>query len=272
MVSIFNVSLCWVQYTLPFADFKGYRLHKEICDFYDYVKPRHFEREVREDLVSRLECCMSKLYPGMIVEPFGSFASGLYLPTADMDLVVISDDYRRGGYARLGTTRSFMYRLAKQLGRAGMTQAESVEVIWHAKVPIIKFVDRLTGLKVDLSFESYTGITALETFQLWRKQFPAMPALVTLVKQFLLIRGLNEVFTGGLGGFSVTCLVVSMLQHLPQIQSGSMNQQHHLGELFMDFLDLYGNKFNLVTTAISMNPPGYFPKVRASERDQDIIN
>lgn len=227
------------------------------------MKPHHFERIVREDLVTRLESCISKLYPGISVEPFGSFASGLYLPIADMDLVVISDDYRRGGYARLGTSRSFMHRLAKQLSRAGMTQADSVEVIWHAKVPIIKFVDQLTGLKVDLSFENLTGIDALKTFGSWKKQFPAMPALVTLVKQFLLIRGLNEVFTGGLGGFSVTCLVVSMLQHLPQIQSGNMNQEHHLGELFMDFLDLYGNKFNLVTTAISMDPPGYFPKVRA---------
>lgn len=247
---------------LAFADYRFSRLHKEICDYYDYVKPRHFERKIREDLVLRLESCMSKLYPGITVESFGSFASGLYLPTADMDLVIISDEYRKSGYARLGTTLSFMHRFAKQLGRAGMTRPESVEVIWHAKVPIIKFVDRLTGLKVDLSFENVSGIVALETFHIWKKQFPAMPVLVTLVKQFLLIRGLNEVFTGGLGGFTVICIVVSMLQHLPQLQSGNMNQEHHLGELFMNFLDLYGNKFNLVTNAISMDPPGYFPKVR----------
>lgn len=37
-------------------------------------------------------------------------------------------------------------------------------------------------------------------------------ALVLLVKAFLNQRGMNEVFTGGLGSYSIICLVVSFLQ------------------------------------------------------------
>jgi non-canonical poly(A) RNA polymerase PAPD5/7 len=39
-----------------------------------------------------------------------------------------------------------------------------------------------------------------------------------------------------------------------------MVQEHHLGELLLDFFDLYGNKFNMTTTAIRMKPPGYIVK------------
>ena len=136
-----------------------------------------------------------------------------------------------------------------------------VELIRGAKVPLVKFIDSRTGLKVDVSFENTTGLKAIETFRYWKKQYPAMPVLVTLIKHFLAMRGLNEPVNGGIGGFSVICLVVSMLQQMPDIQSRSKNGEHYYGDLLMDFFDLYGNRFNYQTMAISLNPPGYIPKV-----------
>jgi non-canonical poly(A) RNA polymerase PAPD5/7 len=40
-----------------------------------------------------------------------------------------------------------------------------------------------------------------------------------------------------------------------------MIPEHHLGEVLMEFLDLYGNQFDVSTTAISTNPPQYISKV-----------
>jgi non-canonical poly(A) RNA polymerase PAPD5/7 len=48
---------------------------------------------------------------------------------------------------------------------------------------------------------------------------------------------------------------------MPQVQSRSMIPEHHLGEVLMEFLDLYGNQFDVSTTAISTNPPQYISKV-----------
>jgi non-canonical poly(A) RNA polymerase PAPD5/7 len=75
------------------------------------------------------------------------------------------------------------------------------------------------------------------------------------------MRGLNEPVNGGIGGFSVICLVVSLLQLMPQVQSGTMIPEHNLGEILMEFLDLYGNQFDSVTNAIVLKPPGYVNKV-----------
>lgn len=195
------------------------------------------------------------------VHCFGSFAAGLYLPNADMDLVVVSNEFIRSGQKTACQTNASMHRFAKYLRNASIAQADSIEVIVHAKVPLIKFVDLVTGIRVDISFENMTGLVANETFCIWKRQFPAMPILVTVIKQFLMMRGLNEVVNGGLGGFSAICLVTSLLQNMPRVQSGELVPEHHLGEMLIEFLDFYGNQLDTSRTGIMMSPPGYFAKV-----------
>ncbi len=238
-----------------------FRLHKEICDFYEYVKPLDSEQALRDDIIRRMTQFTYRKYPRTRIDAFGSFAAGLYLPTADMDLVLTSERFRQYGHPELQSNLKWMRKFGNELANDGFVQPGSLEVIAQAKVPIIKFVDRVTGLKVDLSFENMTGVAANHTFREWKAQYPAMPVIVTLVKQFLLMRGLSEVFTGGLGGFTVTCLVVSLLQHMPAVHSGNMKSEHNLGEILLNFFDLYGNKFRMFNTGISVRPPGYFRKV-----------
>lgn len=240
---------------------KSGRLHKEICDFYDFVRPQSYEQKVREELLDRLQTIIAKQFHRCDVYCFGSFAAGLYLPNADMDVVVISEGFSVSGVKMACQNSGHMHRFGSYLRRSGVAEENSVEVISSAKVPLIKFVDRITGIRVDMSFENHTGLTANDTVSAWKSQFPAMPIIVTLIKQFLLMRGLNEVVNGGLGGFSVTCLVTSLLQNLPQIQSGELIPEQHLGEILIEFLDLYGNRLDRNRTGIMMNPPGYFEKV-----------
>lgn len=137
-----------------------------------------------------------------------------------------------------------------------MVAPNSIEVIAHARVPILKFVDKYTGIRVDMSFDNDSGLVANETFHNWKAEYPAMPVIVAVVKQFLLLRGLNEVPTGGLGGFSITCIVTSLLQHMPH---GHVEQ--NLGSILLEFFDFYGNFFDYENVGIRLNPPGYFNKV-----------
>jgi len=238
------------------------RLHKEIVDFYEHIRPQDFEERIRGQLVDQLKKLCRASFRDADMYAFGSFPSGLYLPTGDLDLVLCSDAvFAGGGFPKYSHHRT-LYMLKSILVGSGVAATEGdVELIRGAKVPLVKFIDSRTGLKVDVSFENTTGIKAIETFRYWKKQYPAMPVLVTLIKHFLAMRGLNEPVNGGIGGFSVICLVVSMLQQMPDIQSRSKNGEHYYGDLLMDFFDLYGNRFNYQTMAISLNPPGYIPKV-----------
>ncbi|EOD49937.1 putative topoisomerase family protein [Neofusicoccum parvum UCRNP2] len=207
-------------------------LHKEISDFYDYVKPHPFEDEIRRDLVKRIERSLQVAFHGK--------------------------QFFRNGQGSF--QKRDLYKVSSVLERDGISQPGATEVVAKARVPIVKLVDRVTGLKVDISFDNQTGIVANKTFQEWKKIYPAMPVIATLVKQFLAMRGLNEVYTGGLGGFSVICLVVSLIHTMPVRQSNNHTADSDFGELLLNFFDLYGNKFNLNTTRISLNPIEYVVK------------
>lgn len=45
--------------------------------------------------------------------------------------------------------------------------------------------------------------------------YPVLPYLIFVLKQFLLQRDLNEVFTGGISSYSLILMVISFLQVLP---------------------------------------------------------
>lgn len=235
----------------------------EVKDFYEHVKPRVFEERLRTKLVDDLNRLFSTKgrWPDRKMYPFGSFMSGLYLPTGDMDLVFCSVGFANGGHAKAFVPNQHGH-LVRLLQSQNVAVHNRIESIRKARVPLAKYVDRTTGLKVDISFENTGGLVAIGTFKAWKEQYPVMPILVTVIKQFLLMRGLNEPVNGGIGGFSVICMVVSMLQLMPPVQSGDMIPEHHLGSLLMHFFDLYGNRFNYKSTALRLNPPGYVNKVR----------
>lgn len=179
-----------------------------------------------------------------------------------MDIVVCSSSFMRNGPPKYLSAKSWLYKFQKFLTMQQVAEPTSIEVIAHARIPLVKYVDKATGLKVDVSFENFGGVDAIQTFRQWKEQYPAMPILVTVIKHFLLMRGLNEPVNGGIGGFSVICLVVSMLQLMPQVQSRNLIPEHHLGEMLLEFLDLYGHHFNYRAVAIStVRPIGYMKKV-----------
>lgn len=240
-------------------------LHKEIVDLYEHVRPCDFENRIRDGLVQELRRFCRKWFKDADVYAFGSFTSGLYLPNADMDLVVCSDQFIKTGRSKYHS-KNFLYRFSQVLEANRCAFDNEIEIISRAKVPLVKYLERKTGLKMDISFERMDGINAIKTFQLWKEQYPAMPVLVTLIKHFLMMRALNEPVNGGIGGFSVICLVVSMLQMNPQVQSRNLVPEHHLGQMLLEFFDLYGNRFNYETTAIRLSPPGYVSKACTEPR------
>lgn len=236
----------------------------EICDFERYVAAQDFEHTVRLDLIQRTSVVLSHFdqyrAEGGQLHAFGSFASDLYLPDADMDLVALSPAFLNNGVPMLCAGPHQIKKAGRHIEKSGLARAGSLAIIPHARVPLIKWIDRMTGIKVDLSFENVSGIRAITTIAQWRAQFPAMPAIVKLIKQLLVMRGLTDVSVGGLGGFTIICLVVSMMQHMPEMQAGAMSGEQNYGEILMNFLELYGSRLDIFRTGITMDPPGYFEK------------
>lgn len=82
-----------------------------------------------------------------------------------------------------------------------------------------------------------------------------------ITKAFLTVRNLNEVYTGGLGSYSIVCLAVSFLQMHPKIRRGEIDPEENLGVLLIEFFELYGKHFNYDEVGVSLTDGGtYFNK------------
>ncbi|KAG7877665.1 hypothetical protein KL937_004535 [Ogataea polymorpha] len=231
-------------------------LTMEIKDFIKYISPSAEEIKARNDTVGKLRECITGMWPDAEVHCFGSFATDLYLPGSDIDMVVVSKA-RNNKY----DNRSSLYQLSSYIRnhRLGV----NVEAIAKAKVPIIKFVDPTTKIHIDISFERTNGIKAAELIISWLKDTPGLRELVLIVKQFLSVRKLNIVHTGGLGGFATICLVRSFLKLHPRVATKSIDPLENLGVLLIEFFELYGYNFGYDNTAIAFDEDGepyYVPK------------
>ncbi|CAG5852323.1 unnamed protein product [Menidia menidia] len=289
-------------------------LHEEIKDFYAYISPRPEEEKMRLEVVDRIkgviyglwpsaECCLRHVIgatSGLIAPPdfdpahraasfkvqvFGSFSTGLYLPTSDIDLVVF------GKWETLP-----LWTLEEALRKRNVADENSIKVLDKATVPIIKLTDSFTEVKVDISFNVKSGVKAARLIKefkevraaalkaLWTaasgfcgcdgvctssgfkcsshstrllpSKYPVLPYLVLVLKQFLLQRDLNEVFTGGIGSYSLFLMAVSFLQlhYRDDVCSPNIN----IGVLLIEFFELYGRHFNYLKTGIRIKDGGCY--------------
>lgn len=79
-------------------------------------------------------------------------------------------------------------------------------------MPVIKFVESLTHLKVDIIVSSTNGVECADYVSDVLDRYPGARKLTLIAKHMVALRHLNEVFTGGIGGYGLVCMVISFLQ------------------------------------------------------------
>ncbi|CAL1539391.1 unnamed protein product [Lymnaea stagnalis] len=236
-------------------------LHEEIIDFYEHMSPQPQEESMRKAVVDRLRSVIKGLWPNAKVEIFGSFRTGLYLPTSDIDLVVFGN-----------WDSQPLFTLQNELVARKVAHPSTIKVLDKASVPIVKLTDSESDVKVDVSFNTDSnqnfGVESARLIKDYMKEYDCLKYLVLVLKQFLLQRDLNEVFTGGISSYSLTLLAISFLQLHPR--ANATKAQVNLGILLIEFFELYGRNFNYLTTAIRIKNGGaYLPK---DELSKDMEN
>lgn len=233
-------------------------LHEEIEDFYKYMSPTPEEHQMRLAVVERIKKVVNSLWPEATVEIFGSFCTGLYLPTSDIDLVVFGK-----------WNKTPLWDLEKALLDHNIADSDSVKVLEKASVPIVKLTDAKTDVKIDISFNMTNGVRSAKLIKEFIKSYPTLPKLVLVLKQFLLERDLNEVFTGGISSYSLILLTISFLQLHPQNYDVSASNVN-LGKLLIEFFELYGRLFNYFKTGIRIKDGGAY--ITKEELQRDMID
>jgi len=287
-----HMLVCFRMHICPIFTFarNACRLNQEVDAFVDYISPTPEEHETRGMIVHWIRKTVIAEFPDAEVVPFGSFATKMYLPTGcdysthsidfcdlmpplhrDIDLVVNSPSIKTGDI------KSILYRLAYILRRSNITN--NIEVLAKTKVPIVKFVTLHGRFPVDISVNQPNGIRAVDVINRFVKELPAAKPLILIIKSFLNQRSMNEVFTGGLGSYSIVCMVVSflqvsiraltmtgdtvtssirILQMHPKIRRCAIDPMENLGVLLVEFFETYGRFFSYDHVGISLRNGGHY--------------
>ena len=89
---------------------------------------------------------------------FGSSKTGLFLPTSDIDMVVI------GKWELIP-----LFTLESALLEAEITTKDMIKVLDKASVPIIKLTDVKTSVRVDISFNTMNGLSSVSLIKVENK-------------------------------------------------------------------------------------------------------
>ncbi|XP_022886672.1 non-canonical poly(A) RNA polymerase PAPD5-like isoform X2 [Olea europaea var. sylvestris] len=248
------------------------QLHREIIDFCDFLSPTPEEQTSRNAAIESVSDVIKYIWGNAKVEVFGSFKTGLYLPSSDVDVVILGSEIRS---PQLG-----LQALSRALSQKGI--AKKIQVIARARVPIVKFVEKKSGVSFDISFDIQSGPKSAEFITDAISKWPPLRPLCLILKVFLQQRELNEVYTGGIGSYALLVMLIAMLQSQQDRQA---SPEYNLGILLVNFFDVYGRKLNTTDVGVSCNGGGTFflksskgflvkgkPSVIAIEDPQDPDN
>ncbi|KAG8512359.1 Terminal nucleotidyltransferase 4A [Galemys pyrenaicus] len=241
-------------------------LHEEIIDFYNFMSPCPEEAAMRREVVTRIETVVKDLWPTAEVQIFGSFSTGLYLPTSDIDLVVFGK-----------WERPPLQLLEQALRKHNVAEPCSIKVLDKATVPIIKLTDQETEVKVDISFNMETGVRAAELIKSYMKNGWFIASVADLQigpgpKEYPLQLDMDWSRSGNAGGQQdgMVDLLLGWERLAPALHTvGALLLQLHpridarradenLGMLLVEFFELYGRNFNYLKTGIRIKEGGAY--------------
>ncbi|DAZ94204.1 TPA: hypothetical protein N0F65_000431 [Lagenidium giganteum] len=224
------------------------RLSHEINSFAQYTNDlvNSVRPAVDAAIVSMSECVQS-IWPEASVVCFGSFANGLWLPSSDIDVVIMgipNEDINSK------TSSKFLLGIKEQ------PWIQSIDVVRSAKVPVAKLVLLDSDLRMDISIENVHTRLGIEASHVVRDYVDAIPTLypmIIVLKQFLREKGLNIAFTGGLSSYCVALMAAFFIQREGQVEA----PLSEVGQLLLNFLEYYSMVFDYRTMGISLKPEAF---------------
>jgi hypothetical protein len=198
-------------------------------------------RAVREWAITAVTHCLQSVWPRARIEVFGSFATGLALPSSDIDLLVRLpivhnlEPIEEAGIleGRNAVKESYIREAARRIATQSWLVTDSLKTIEGTKIPIITFKmmapSGSDAVSLDVSFDApeHRGMETVQLVHRLVSRFPMLATLALFLKRFLHDHTLDKPYTGGLSPY---CLVLLITRFLQQQQPSSS------GRLLLDFL------------------------------------
>jgi len=214
------------------------RLHMEMVQFQQWcIEEADFRRESELMLVWNVARRVQSNVTASQVELFGSFVTGLAIPSSDVDMLVTA----RTPLHPLSNP-TFMHQFQALTNCLRQERyVHSIQAIPTAQVPVIKLVAHASAvrqawngkaaslpidadkdpsqlIRLDITFgsEAHRGRRTTDLASRLLSTNPPLAPLVLLMKQLTASEGLNDAFTGGISSYCTLLMVQCFLQTRPQ--------------------------------------------------------
>jgi len=272
-------------------------LHNEIVGFCKLMEPKKEEMKTREELVAKFTALVKSTFPNNCkVEVFGSQATGLCLPTSDIDIAIQLDEKEGTANEKNDSengkkkkkriskqqelddmenwnepTGSPLKQLAAALREQWLDELSYLEVIEQTRIPLVKFTHGPTNISIDVCFNQKTGPQAAQLMHQYMEALSPLRPLTFVLKKFVASRGMNQPYTGGVGSFLLQMMILTFLQHRERDSFNKQRpSQYNLGALLVEFFEFYSTDFNFILTGVSVRFDGYFFPKGASDRKKNF--
>ena len=229
------------------------RLEAEIARFAAHMEPTPAEKAARQAVVIEASALIKETLhlTDTRVELFGSEKTGLALANSDIDLRIYDGAWEGQNDAKN------MYNFGKNMRVLFDRMDESAEwicvVFRRAKFPIISAQHRATGIDVQIVSSPSTAAQQ-ECTRRYLEELPHLRSLYSVVRTTLGMRGLIDVFNGGIGSYGLFMMLLAALKRR------SSDPPITASEQLLRFFDLY-RFFNVHTHGLTIEPvPKMFRK------------
>ena len=231
------------------------RLDQEIQLFYRFARPTEKEQSARNKIIADIHRTIEKTLPGCQSEIIGSHKSGMSMTVSDIDIRLFRDQDDTSTPFNL-TKREMRKQLMPDLGKlldAFQRRPDfKLAAIRHSRFPLISTLHEKSGIDVQIVCVNDKQ-PSRDLIQKYLFEDPDLFPLFSVVKMGLEVRGLSDVFRGGLNSYSLVMMIVASLKIRDQ-------PSRTVGQKLMDFLSLYGN-LDLYKNAIAVEPPAVYEKI-----------
>lgn len=259
------------------------KLSQQIVDLYELWQQQEHDLERKEQCRSQLQLDIQTLFPFSRIYLVGSSLNGFGSRSSDADLCLVFQDSSVNQRKDALNILSLIHKLCYSLPYIDKPQ------LIHAKVPILKFTDRMSGVEFDLNVNNVIGIRNTFLLRSYAYIEKRVRPIVLAIKRWAGYYKINDASRGTLSSYTLVLMVLHYLQTLPQpvipclqmdypecfhpsldiqqLPSGSSNiprfiskNQASLGELFLGFLKYYATYFKWDKYIISVRHAKALPK------------
>lgn len=209
-------------------------LHDEIVDFCEQqeLEARQLRPWINQ-AVAKVKCAIQELWGADTtqVEGYGSFATQLHGGYSDVDLVVFGVSEEESL-----TCQQCVSALAAHFAKSQTHEFVEISAITRASVPLLKAVvlvnvtedtcigsntltmsERVLRVPFDITFDdprgfSHNGIASAALISTLSDHFYGLRELAFVLKYFLVKRGLNDPYVGGLSSYGLLLMIIFILQ------------------------------------------------------------